>query len=59
MENQTEQKQKNNILPIALGAGLLLSLGFNAYQFVDNKNSFFLVDLMVQITSIFELHYLE
>ncbi|HEY4538526.1 MAG TPA: hypothetical protein VIG94_00780 [Faecalibacter sp.] len=39
MENQTEQKQKNNILPIALGAGLLLSLGFNAYQFVDNKNN--------------------
>lgn len=35
---EQEQKSNNKTLPIILGAGLLLSLGFNAYQFIDNKN---------------------
>ncbi|MBS7334071.1 MAG: hypothetical protein KIG88_10795 [Weeksellaceae bacterium] len=35
---QDQKKSNNSTLPIALGVGLLLSLGFNAYQFIDNKN---------------------
>ena len=38
MEQQT-QKKNNSSLPIALGAALVISLGVNAYQFIDNKNN--------------------
>lgn len=36
---QEQKKSNNSTLPIALGVGLLLSLGFNAYQFMDSKNN--------------------
>lgn len=36
---QDQKKSNNSVLPLALGVGLLLSLGFNVYQFVDNKNN--------------------
>lgn len=39
MEQDSNKKNNNSTLPIALGVGLLLSLGFNVYQFVDNKQS--------------------
>ena len=38
MEQERNQKKNNAGLPIALGVGLLLSLGFNAYQYIDHKN---------------------
>lgn len=38
MEQNTNQKKNNSGLPIALGAALILSLGGNVYQYLDNKN---------------------
>ena len=39
MENSSNQKSSNSYLPAALGIGLLLSIGGNVYQYVNNQQN--------------------
>ncbi len=38
MENQNKQSNNNSSVPIVLGAALLISLGFNVYQYMNSTN---------------------
>ena len=48
MELENKQESNNSKLPIVLGLGLLLSVGGNVYQFLNNKQDQFALDQSVK-----------